>query len=183
MFGAILALTPGTWASAETTIYRHADAQGITVFVDRPGTDRHAVELPAVNTYAPIELKGAAAAATREDVAAPIYQSLLISVPGDGETIRRNGGNVRVTGRIEPDLRVDHGAVLFVDGAVATPRQAQQERARSPAEQRGDIDFTLAGVARGPHTLRIAILDQENNILIQSAPVGFHLLRAAAGLR
>ena len=179
MFGAILALTPGTLASAETTIYRHADAQGITVFVDRPGTDRHAVELPAVNTYAPIESKGAAAAATREDAAAPIYQSLLISVPGDGETIRRNGGNVRVTGRIEPDLRVDHGAVLILDGSVARGTR----HARSSAERRGDIDFTLAGVARGPHTLRIAIMDQENNILIQSAPVGFHLLRAATGLR
>ncbi len=177
MFGAILALTPGTLASAETTIYRHADAQGITVFVDRPGTDRHAVELPAVNTYAPIKPKPPAAAATREDAAAN-YQSLLITVPGKGETIRRNGGNVRVTGRVEPGLRTDHSAVLILDGSVARGTR----HARSSAERRGDIDFTLAGVARGPHTLRIAIMDQENNILIQSAPVGFHLLRATAGL-
>ncbi len=179
MLGTVLALTPGALASAETTIYRHADAQGITTFVDRPGGDRQAVELPAVNTYAPIEPKPPATAATREDAAAPIYQSLLISVPGDGETIRRNGGNVRVTGRVEPDLRVDHSVVLFVDGSVARGTR----HARSSAERRGDIDFTLAGVARGPHTLRIAIMDQENNILIQSAPVGFHLLRAAARLR
>ena len=181
MLGTVLALTPGALASAETTIYRHADAQGITTFVDRPGGDRQAVELPAVNTYAPIESKEAVAA-TREDAAAPIYQSLLISVPGNGETIRHNGGNVRVTGRVEPDLRADHRAVLFVDGSAATSRQARQERARSPAERRGDIDFKLAGVARGPHTLRIAIMDQENNTLIQSATVGFHLLRATAGL-
>ena len=183
MLGAVLALTPGVLASAETTIYRYADAQGKTVFGDRPGSNRQEVELPAVNTYTPVEARGPAAAdATREDAAA-IYQSLLLTVPGDGKTIRSNGGNVRVTGRVEPDLRADHRAVLFVDGAVAMSRQVRLERAQSPAERRGDIDFALHGVARGPHTLRVAILDQENDVLIQSAPVSFHLLRAAAGLR
>ena len=183
MFGAVLALTPGTLTSAETTIYRYADEQGIIAFGDRPGSNRQAVELPAVNTYAPIESKERATTdATREETA-PIYQSLFITVPGEGETIRRNGGNVRVTGRVEPDLRGDHRAVLFVDGAVALPCQGRQECARSPAERRGDIDFTFAAIARGPHTLRIAIMDQKDNTLIQSAPVGFHLLRAAKGLR
>ena len=183
MFGAVLALTPGTLTSAETTIYRFADAQGITVFGDRPGSNRQEVELHAVNTYAPVESKGPAAAAAAREETAPVYQSLVITVPGHGETIRRNGGHVRVTGLVEPDLRADHRAVLFVDGALALSCRGRQECARSPAERRRDIDFTFAGIARGPHTLRIAIMDQKNNTLIQSIPVGFHLLRAAAGLR
>ena len=181
MLGAFLALTPGVLASAETTIYRYADAQGKTVFGDRPGSNRQEVELPAVNTYTPVEAKGPAAA-TREK-RAPIYQSLLLTVPGDGKTIRSNGGNVRVTGRVEPNLRAEHRAVLFVDGAIAMSRQGRLESAHSPPERPGEIDFALQGIARGPHTLRVAIMDQENNILIQSAPVSLHLLRAAAGLR
>ena len=84
---------------------------------------------------------------------------------------------------IEPDLRAEHRAVLFVDGAIAMSRQGRLESAHYPPERPGDIDFALHGVARGPHTLRVAILDQENDVLIQSAPVSFHLLRAAAGLR
>ena len=101
MAGTLLA--PGTLASAETAIYRHEDAQGIPVFVDRPGTGRQEVDLPAVNTYAPAESKRPVAAATERE-AAEIYRALLIDSPGHGETIRRNGGDVRVTGRVEPHL-------------------------------------------------------------------------------
>ena len=171
MSGVLLA--PGALATAETEIYRYEDAEGIPVFVDRSGTGRQEIDLPTVNTYTPAESKRlAATTAQQEDEES--YQALLINSPGDGETLRRNGGNVRVTGRVEPDLRADHKVVAFVDGALATPHAAG-------GLVRGDIDLALSGLARGPHTLRIAIVDPENNILIQSEPVGFHLLRTAAG--
>ena len=180
MSGTLLA--PGASASAETAIYRYEDAQGISVFVDRPGPGRREIDLPTVNTYTPAESKRLAAASTREE-AAEIYQALLIDSPGDGETIRRNGGNVRVTARIEPDLRADHSVVAFVDGSPATLSQAEAEREASRTEPRSVVDLALPGLARGPHRLHIAIADPENKILIQSEPVDFHLLRAAAGLR
>ena len=168
---AVLMLTPWAPAHAEATVYRYEDADGVAVFADRPGSDGKLIELPAVNTYAPLEAKQPVAATTPEDTAAT-YQSVAITSPGDGETLRRNGGNVYVTGRVEPALGADHSAVLYIDGAVA-------------ASGRGDqaINFALAGVPRGPHTLRIAIVDREQNVLIQSAAVSFHLIRAAAGLR
>ena len=174
-------LAPGASANAETAIYRYEDAEGISVFVDWPGTGRQEVDLPAVNTYTPSESKRPAAAATQAE-AAETYRTLLIESPGDGETIRRNGGNVRVTGRVEPGLRADHSVVAFVDGSLATLRHAQMERERSPAEAHSDIDLALSDLARGPHTLHIAIAGPENDILIQSNPVSFHLLRAGAGL-
>lgn len=180
MSGALLA--PGALASAETEIYRYEDADGISVFVDRPGTGRQEIDLPTVNTYTPEESKRLAEAATQRD-AAEIYQALLINSPGDGETIRGNGGNVRVTGQVEPDLRADHRVVTFVDGSLVKLRQPRAERERAPTEARSDIDLALSGLARGPHTMYIAIVDPENNVLIQSEPVGFHLLRTAAGIR
>lgn len=180
MSGTLLA--PAALAGAETAIYRYEDARGISVFVDRPGPGRQEIGLPAVNTYTPAESKRLAAAAA-EGKAAEIYQALLIDSPGDGETIRRNGGNVRVTGRIEPDLRADHRVVAFVDGAPAALRQAEAERGHARTEARSVVDLALSGLARGPHRLHIAIADPENNILIQSEPVDFHLLRAAAGRR
>ena len=179
MSGTLIA--PGVLPSAETAIYRYEDAQGVPGFVDRPGTGRQEIDLSAVNTYTPAESKRLAAAATQEE--AEIYQALLIDSPGDGETIRRNGGNVRVTGRVEPDLRADHSVVAFLDGVPATISRAETERGHSRTEARGVVDLALSGLARGPHTLRIAIVGAEKNILIQSEPVGFHLLRAAAKRR
>ena len=178
--GALLA--PGALAGTETAIYRYEDAEGISAFVDRPGTGRREIDLLTVNIYTPTESKRLIAAAVPAE-ATEIYRALLINSPGQGETIRRNGGNVHVTGRVEPDLRADHRVVAFVDGSLATPRHAQAESEHSPTEARSDIDLALSNLARGPHTLYIAIVDSENNVLIQSESVGFHLLRALAGLR
>ena len=181
--GVVLTLTLGVFTGAETTtIYRHEDAHGITVFADRPGADPREVELASVNTYQAVEPKEPAAPVAPEKTAAG-YQTLIITSPGDGETIRRNGGNLRVTGRVEPELRRNHRAALYVDGTVATSHHPMREPARAPSQPRGDMEFALEGLARGPHALRIAISDRENNILVQSAPVRFHLLRTAVGLR
>ena len=174
-------LVLATLAGADTKIYRYEDTHGIAVFADRPGTGWQEVALPAVNAYTPTKQKRPASAPLPADMDVT-YESLSITGPGNGETIRRNGGNVRVTGRIEPGVREDHRAVLLVDGAM-TSRESPQDRIRSPVELDGNVEFALTGVARGPHTVRIAIMDGENNILIQSPPVRFHLLRAATGQR
>ena len=176
------ALTLATVASADTTIYRYEDAQGIAVFADRPGTGRQEIALPVVNTYTPSE-STQSAATPAETGAGGTYRSVVITGPGDGETIRRNGGNLRVAGRIEPDLRTDHSAILFMDGAARMSVHGRQHRPGFPPQPNGDLQFALAGVDRGPHTLRIAILDQENKTLIESPSVSFHLLRATAGSR
>lgn len=176
------AVAAGTAASTDSTVYRFEDAQGIAVFADRPGAGRHEITLSAVNTYTPVVSKQPAAAPAQAD-AAGTYRSAAVTGPGDGETIRRNGGNVRVTGRVEPELEAGHTAVLFVDGTMVRSSHARRVRIGAPRQPRDDVEFALTGIARGPHTLRIAILDQENDILIESATVGFHLLRASAGRR
>ena len=177
LLGAVLAF--GTWASADTKIYRYEDSHGLAVFADRLSTGWQEVVLPAVNAYTPTEPKTPASISPPTDVAGS-YRSLLVTSPGNGETIRRNGGNVRVTGRIEPGVREDHRAVLLVDGTM-TSRESLHDRIPSLQDTDGNIEFALTGVARGPHTLRIAIMDGQNNVLIESPPVHFHLLRAAAG--
>ena len=178
--GAALALAG--LAGTDAAVYRHKDAQGIAVFTDRPGTGRQEVTLAAVNTYTTTSMPSKQPASMPAEAdASPTYRSLMVTGPRHGETIRRNGGNLRVTGRIEPRLRGHHNAVLFMDGAPVAFGHAA--RAGTQAGQHGDIEFPLTGVARGPHTLRIAIMDQQNRVLAESVPVGFHLLRAAAGRR
>ena len=171
----------GTAAGGDKTIYRYEDAQGIAVFADRPGAGREEVTLGTSNTYTPLESREPTAASADTEVAGT-YRSVVITSLDDGATIRRNGGNLRVTGRIQPHLREEHHAVVFMDGSPVA--SGLTPRAGSPADPPlGDVEFPLTGVARGPHTVRIAIMDHDNNILVQSAPVAFHLLRAAAAPR
>ncbi|MCY3821428.1 MAG: hypothetical protein OXH52_19100 [Gammaproteobacteria bacterium] len=176
--GAILVLALGATASAETAIYRYTDGD-TTAFADRPATGRQEVELPSVNTYSAVESTLPPVDTVRPAEPAAGYQHLRITFPGDGEAIRRNGGNLRMTGQVEPALNAGHRAVLLVDGAVAVAGGARQEADDDSDNRRSLLAFALANVSRGPHAASIAIMDREKNVLIQSAPVSFHLLRAA----
>ena len=207
--GAILVLALVATASAETAIYRYTDGD-TTAFGDRPATGRQEVELPRVNTYSSVEstpppvdtvtpeepsagecspTADALGSASGSPVpggvlpceSATSYQHVRITFPGDGEAIRRNGGNLRLTGQVEPALNAGHSAVLLVDGAVAVLGGARQEAGDESDNRRSLLAFDLANVSRGPHSAAVAIMDRKNNVLIQSAPVNFHLLRAAAG--
>lgn len=178
--GAILVLALGAMASAETVIYRYTDGD-ITAFGDRPATGWQEVELPRVNTYRPVESTLAPVDTVTPEEPAASYQHVRITFPGDGEAIRRNGGNLRITGLVEPALNAGHSAVLLVEGAVAVSGEAWQEADDDSDNRRSLLAFTLANLSRGPRSAAIAIMDRKNNILIQSAPVSFHLLRTAAG--
>ncbi len=177
--GAILVLALGAMASAETAIYRDTDGD-ITSFADRPATGRQEVDLPRVNTYSPVELTPPPPDIVSPKEPAASYRDIRITFPVDGEAIRRNGGNLRVTGRVEPALHVGHSAVLLVNGTVAVSGEARHEADGDSDNGHSPLAFTLANVSRGPHSAAIAITDRKNNILIQSAPVSFHLLRATA---
>ncbi|MDE0451630.1 MAG: hypothetical protein OXI90_07670 [Gammaproteobacteria bacterium] len=178
--GAILVLALVASASAETAIYRYTNGD-TTAFGDRPATGRQKVELPSVNTYSPVESTLPPVDTDTPAEPAASYQHVRITFPVDGEAIRRNGGNLRITGQVEPALNAGHSAVLLVDGAVAMSGGARQEADDDSDNRRSLLAFTLANVSRGPHSAAIAIMDRKNNALIQSAPVSFHLLRAAAG--
>lgn len=178
--GTILVLLLGVMASAETAIYRYTDGD-ITAFADRPATGRQEVELPRANTYRAVESTLPPVDTVTPAEPGASYRHVSVTFPGDGEAFRRNGGNLHITGQVEPALNAGHSAVLLVDGAVAVSGEARQEADDDSDNRRSLLAFTLANISRGPHSAAIAIMDRKNNILIQSAPVSFHLLRTAAG--
>lgn len=156
-------------ASAE--IYQSTDAQGNPVFSDQPGSSSKAVQLPEAQTYQPAPvtpMPGAsdtnAANPSDKDKAAKTYASLEISSPKDDEAIRQNEGVVVVQLNSNPGLMDGNMYQLIMDGKPVGQPQA------SPA-------FVLTNVDRGTHVIAGQIIDSQNNVIIQSQPVTFNLLR------
>lgn len=163
-------------AAAETAVYRTVDAAGHAVFSDRPAPGTQPLPLRRANTYAAGEvpvpgLEGTARPAAGERSRS--YESLEILSPAPGTTVRANGGEVRVLGRVVPELRDGHRPVLSFDGG------------RSPCSEDGEGGFAcvLAGVARGPHEARVEVVDGDGMVAMQSSVTRFHVLRASVGSR
>lgn len=92
------------------------------------------------------------------------YRRLIITEPADDQVIWSNEKTVSVAIALEPrsGLSQGHSLVILLDGnPVAVPA--------------GDLSFILNDVDRGTHTLTAEVHDQGGRVLIQSAPVTFHM--------
>jgi len=141
------------------------------VFSDLPPVNaeeakRDAVEVESPNTYestsAVPETPFAEAPAT--ETSGSFYQFLEVLQPAQDESLRDNAGNVTIVASVQPELRRGDALQLVMDGAL------------SAAEAEGASIF-LGNVDRGTHTISLRIVDRAGNVLIQSDPVTFHLLR------
>jgi hypothetical protein len=96
------------------------------------------------------------------------YVLLQVLSPKQGETVHDNTGNVAVKVTVRPPLRSQDGHRLraMLDGALL-PGVWQTTR------------FTMQGVNRGTHTLRVVITDADARSLIESEPVEFSVWQAS----
>ena len=152
-------------------VYRATDAVGYTVFSDRAMPGARPVLSKRVNTYAPPapERSRAGDSAPAAVSEPPRYTTLEIVFPETGATVRANGGNVRVEGRVVPDPGVGHRVAASLDG----------ESAACAAQEGGRFACVLSAVARGPHTLRVAVLDEANAVVKRTGVTRFHVLRTS----
>jgi hypothetical protein len=168
-FCALLLAVP---AAAE--IYKTVDANGNVVYTDvPPKTDGSAVEMTPLNSYQPVHVPRNSAApsgATSPGATldAHYYSLVQITEPTDDEAIRENAGNVQIAVTVSPALRGDHRLVLTLDDV---PVEADAE----------DNVFQLSNVDRGTHVATAEVVDANGAVVAQSAPVTFHVLRAALG--
>lgn len=158
-----------TAATAE--IYRYTDANGNTVFTDRPPPGNAApVDLPPANT---VEMRVPTPAARVEAKTAELpdsplpYRVLRIDgLPEDGE-IRANSGSFTVSALLDPPLRRGHLLRFLLDGEPA-------------ADASVAITATLQNVDRGPHTVQLEVLSGER-VIQRSAIEQFTVQRVHLG--
>ena len=169
---AILAILAAS-AAAETPVYRTVDDAGQVTFSDRALPGAEPLSMRGVNTY----VAGDASGPGSEVASTPIpagesgsYESIEIVFPAPGATVRANGGEVRVAGRIVPALRKGHRPVLSFDGSAVPCSGDGPDR----------LACSLVGVARGPHAIRIDVFDAGGGVAAQTSVTRFHVLRTAA---
>ena len=92
------------------------------------------------------------------------YESIEITHPEDGATIRGNEGRVPVLVELEPGLQQSHFITAYLDGMAHKGRY-------------GSSQVVLTGVDPGTHRLRIRVSDSKGVNLIDSREISFTLLR------
>ena len=168
----ILVLT-ATPTAAFGEIYKTIDANGNVVFTDIAPVDRSGqaapqeVTVPQVNSYEPPPLPAAqpnTAPSPSGDMG--YYAQLEVISPAEDETIRDNAGNVQIQVALAPQLRADHRLLLVLDGSA------------TEVEAVNGV-FELSNVDRGTHTAGGRVVDRQGNVVIESNPTTFNLMRYA----
>ena len=154
-------------AEAEARIYKWIMPDGSIQYSDRPQVqDAESVELPALQTYQapPIPASPAPDDDDEADVGV-VYESFTVSSPGPDETIRDNGGVVKIALSVSPDLSYDHLVEIKLDGKGLGSGRA--------------TNITLTNVDRGTHSVQGVIKDKSGNTISTTPAVTFHLKRAS----
>ncbi|AOV15865.1 hypothetical protein BJI67_01185 [Acidihalobacter aeolianus] len=155
-------------ASAQATIYRWINAQGNVVFSDTPPTNGKAqvlqlnnslITVPAPQTSAP----SAPPATSRTQRQTPVYRSLTITSPTNGQAIRANNGDISISLNLTPTLLPGDRIHLFMDGVEVYSGTSTQ--------------IPLNNVNRGTHTAYAAVVTQTGLTAIRSQGVSFTVLR------
>lgn len=151
-------------APAAAEIYRYTDAQGRTVFSDRPpqGQPAQRVEPSPLTPIAP-----PAPSTPAERPALPTtqrYARLEITNLPDDEALRANNGTFDVEVAVEPPLFRGHSLRLLLDG-----------NPHGPATQ--GTPLTVRQADRGTHSLVVQVLDARGRPIQQSDALTFTVQR------
>lgn len=158
-------------------VYSWRDASGRMVFGDSPPDQAKAEKvklkpLTIADGYKTEEEKKKAKAAKEEedDQAGSdqdaSYKDFKITSPKQEDAVRANSGNVSVAVSLSPALKKGHGITLYVDGK-------QYKDAASTS-------FQLESMNRGSHTVFAILHDENDEVIMNTEPVKFHVLRSSA---
>ncbi len=155
--------------SAAAAVYMEKDAEGNTVFTDRPSSENaKPIKLSPPSIYKAPAIANVPAddhQATDQNNDAQGYEFVTITHPADDSPIRENSGALEVNIDLIPALKPGHRFVLRMDGMPVTEGQSTTLR--------------LQNVDRGTHTIQVQIVDDSDNVIISSESVTFHMLRVA----
>ncbi|HPE60945.1 MAG TPA: DUF4124 domain-containing protein [Thiolinea sp.] len=172
-----LAVLLGLFAPLQAEVYRWTDASGRVYFGDKPPENSRAtnVDLPPL-TVADSFFKhhkpedGQEQEATAPETpdkadAGQDYRYFEVLFPKNEDTVRTNGGQVTVQLEIDPPLQPGHGLVFYMDGK-------QMGKSSSTS-------LMLENVDRGNHSVFAVLHDASGEVIRNTQPVRFNVLRAS----
>jgi hypothetical protein len=169
-----LASLPALAPAQSPPVYESHDKSG-PVFSDQATPGAAAVNLPPPNVIqtAPVD----PATLQPPPPPGPPYSSLAILSPVNGGTVHTNTGAMRVQVQSQPALRNGDRFQLSLDGNLLPAARRGTDLRIRPTDWRADATDQTA------HTLELAIVDRNGNLLMQAPPVQFYAHRATVGHR
>lgn len=157
--------------TVQADVYRSVDKQGNVVFSDTSTENAKKIELQESYTYSPpviIDLVDDKPSPMLVDMAVPNY-TLMITSPGQNETLRENAGNVTINSMVTPELNTEREDKLIfsLDGQLKS-------------EAQDAISYTFTNVDRGSHIAVVSVVDKTGKVIKASKSILFHLQRVAA---
>ncbi|MCY1431325.1 hypothetical protein D9M71_472900 [compost metagenome] len=150
---------------ASAQIYKYTDANGKTVFTNKPptGVDAKPVDLPPAPTVQMQPPVSATPKASSNPGETTPYTILALGNLPSAEALRANNGTFSIDVIQQPRLAGNHQLRLLLDGQPYGP----------PSRE---TTFTLENIDRGEHTLAVQVLSGDR-VLQSSSPVSFTVQR------
>jgi Domain of unknown function (DUF4124) len=167
VLGWLLVLLAGASYGATREMWMWVDANGVTHYSDRPVPG---AKLVSITSMEPVEgpqrvIPPAPPSASKPaNRAAPAtqYQLLEFFEPENGETFFGTDTVVNVRLRSEPDLATGDRLRVYLDGKLLE-------------DQQPGMEYSLANLDRGAHSLAAQIVDAQGNEKIQAEPLTFNV--------
>ena len=144
-------------------VYKTVDKSGKVEFSDRPTPSADKIEIREPNTASPVDVRDKRDTATQSTES---YTLVSITSPKNDTIIANGLVPFSVSTQVVPPLRRGHQLQLSINGAVHSTSQGS---------------FNIASIARGQHSLQVAVIDKDNNVLKQSEPVKLFAYRPGGG--
>lgn len=150
-----------------TKIYVWRNAEGTLVFSDsaKPGAEE--VKTQPGNV---IQSKTSIDTSVLDITPQKINEKyeIIVTTPKNNATIRDNTGSVYIEGGIKPRFKAGFTIQLLLDGV---PYKKPQKHSM----------FSLRGIDRGEHKIKMLLLDEEGKVIASSTSVTFYMHRASVG--
>ncbi len=153
-------------------MFTRVGPDGTVYFSDQPDPGAREIEVAPPQTITLPPVRRQVGSADQPDQTEPTYTAFAIVSPANEEGARANNGNVTIQLALQPELEPGHKVMLTVDGedGVATKSGV-------------GMSLALTKLSRGRHTAQAVVVDDAGEVLIQTDPVSFYVLRVALGVR
>jgi len=163
----ILVVTLAVPVHANTTkIYVWHNEEGILVFSDSPRAGAEEVQTKPGNVIVSTSTIDTSLLDITPQKTIESYE-IVINIPKNNATIRDNTGSIYISGGILPRFKTGLKVQLILDDE---PYQQPQDHSI----------FSLRGINRGEHTIKMLLLNETGKIIASSESVTFYMHRASA---
>ncbi len=136
-------------------VYKSVDENGKITFSDTPAPSASEVEVREPNTVKSIDVSAKPEQIKELKVTVSSYD-IAITHPQNNSVIANGLVPFTISTKVAPTLQKEHQLQLTIDGSIHSTSKSS---------------FKINGIARGEHSLRVAVIDGEGKVLKQSKPI------------